>query len=134
MVNYDLPKSIDEYVHRIGRTGRVGNTGFATSFFDSKVDTGLAGSLVGVLSDSQQVFRYSNALMQGLLDIFSMQVVPNFLRMEAARNPEGHFGIYGSASVNGFGGRDIRNGNGRTGGSKFGLFNKIPVEEDDGWD
>lgn len=24
VINYDLPKSIDEYVHRIGRTGRVG--------------------------------------------------------------------------------------------------------------
>jgi len=36
VVNYDLPKdgNIDEYVHRIGRTGRVGNTGKATSFFD----------------------------------------------------------------------------------------------------
>jgi superfamily II DNA/RNA helicase len=34
VINYDLPESIDEYVHRIGRTGRVGNTGKATSFFD----------------------------------------------------------------------------------------------------
>ena len=136
MVNYDLPKSIDEYVHRIGRTGRVGNTGFATSFFDSKVDTGLAGSLVVVLSNSQQVCHHSdtNIVTESLIHIVPLQEVPNFLRMEAARNPEGHFGMYGSASVNGFGGRDIRNGNGRTGGSKFGLFNKIPVEEDDGWD
>lgn len=35
VINYDIPKSIDEYVHRIGRTGRVGNVGKATSFFDS---------------------------------------------------------------------------------------------------
>ncbi len=35
VINYDMPKSIDEYVHRIGRTGRVGNIGRATSFFDS---------------------------------------------------------------------------------------------------
>lgn len=34
VVNYDLPKGIDEYVHRIGRTGRVGNVGKATSFYD----------------------------------------------------------------------------------------------------
>merc|ERR1712080_770110 len=34
VVNYDLPKTIDESVHRIGRPGRVGNTGKATSFFD----------------------------------------------------------------------------------------------------
>ena len=55
MVNYDLPKSIDEYVHRIGRTGRLGNTGRATSFFDSQQDSGLAGDLVKVLVESQQV-------------------------------------------------------------------------------
>lgn len=34
VINYDLPKTVDEYVHRVGRTGRVGNTGKATSFFD----------------------------------------------------------------------------------------------------
>ena len=34
LINYDMPKSIDEYIHRIGRTGRVGNTGRATSLFD----------------------------------------------------------------------------------------------------
>lgn len=36
VVNFDIPKSIDDYVHRIGRTGRVGNVGKATSFFDSE--------------------------------------------------------------------------------------------------
>jgi ATP-dependent RNA helicase DDX3X len=24
VINYDLPKDIDDYVHRIGRTGRAG--------------------------------------------------------------------------------------------------------------
>lgn len=50
VVNFDLPKSIDEYVHRIGRTGRCGNTGKAVSFFDPAPDTPLARSLVKVLS------------------------------------------------------------------------------------
>lgn len=36
VINYDIPKSIDDYVHRIGRTGRVGNVGKATSFFDAE--------------------------------------------------------------------------------------------------
>lgn len=35
VVNYDLPDDIDEYVHRIGRTGRVGNRGLATSFYNN---------------------------------------------------------------------------------------------------
>ena len=36
VINFDLPSDIDEYVHRIGRTGRVGNIGLATSFFNDK--------------------------------------------------------------------------------------------------
>ncbi|CAE7659081.1 DED1 [Symbiodinium sp. CCMP2592] len=32
VINYDLPQDGDTYVHRIGRTGRIGNKGLATSF------------------------------------------------------------------------------------------------------
>lgn len=32
VVNYDLPRSADDYVHRIGRTGRAGASGVAISF------------------------------------------------------------------------------------------------------
>ena len=32
VVNYDLPTQPEDYVHRIGRTGRAGATGFAVSF------------------------------------------------------------------------------------------------------
>ena len=32
VVNYDLPRSADQYVHRIGRTGRAGQSGLAVSF------------------------------------------------------------------------------------------------------
>ena len=36
VVNYDLPNTIDDYVHRIGRTGRAGNTGAALAFVNEK--------------------------------------------------------------------------------------------------
>lgn len=36
VVNFDLPTNIDDYVHRIGRTGRAGNTGAALSFINEK--------------------------------------------------------------------------------------------------
>jgi len=36
VINYDLPNNIDDYVHRIGRTGRCGNTGTAHSFYNEK--------------------------------------------------------------------------------------------------
>ncbi|KAF4691440.1 hypothetical protein FOZ60_015437 [Perkinsus olseni] len=32
VINYDLPNNIDDYVHRIGRTGRAGNLGTAIAF------------------------------------------------------------------------------------------------------
>jgi ATP-dependent RNA helicase RhlE len=32
VVNYDLPRSADDYTHRIGRTGRAGESGVAISF------------------------------------------------------------------------------------------------------
>jgi ATP-dependent RNA helicase RhlE len=32
VVNYDLPRSPTDYTHRIGRTGRAGETGVAVSF------------------------------------------------------------------------------------------------------
>ncbi|VDP26870.1 unnamed protein product [Heligmosomoides polygyrus] len=53
VVNYDLPGDIDEYVHRIGRTGRCGNTGRATSFFTEK-NRALARDLSQLLGESNQ--------------------------------------------------------------------------------
>ncbi|MDO8489349.1 MAG: DEAD/DEAH box helicase [Candidatus Omnitrophota bacterium] len=32
VINYDLPQTYDDYIHRIGRTGRAGKTGFALTF------------------------------------------------------------------------------------------------------
>lgn len=34
VINYELPESYDDYVHRIGRTGRAGKTGIALTFVD----------------------------------------------------------------------------------------------------
>ena len=51
VINYDMPSSIEDYVHRIGRTGRCGNIGRATSFFDPTTDSPLARPLVKILVD-----------------------------------------------------------------------------------
>lgn len=53
VVNYDLPTDIDDYVHRIGRTGRAGNVGRATAFFNDK-NRPVANALVGLLQDANQ--------------------------------------------------------------------------------
>ena len=36
IINFDLPKCGEDYVHRIGRTGRAGALGIAISFASSK--------------------------------------------------------------------------------------------------
>jgi len=50
VINYDMPDDVDEYVHRIGRTGRVGNLGKATSFIDPEGDGDVMPKLVDMLT------------------------------------------------------------------------------------
>ena len=49
-----MPSSITSYVHRIGRTGRVGNCGKSISFVDSQYDHQLFSHLKQSLIDSSQ--------------------------------------------------------------------------------
>ncbi|CAG97833.1 DEAD/DEAH box helicase [Kluyveromyces lactis] len=53
VINFDLPNDIDDYVHRIGRTGRAGNTGVATTFFN-RGNKNVAKELVSLLSEANQ--------------------------------------------------------------------------------
>ena len=58
VINYDLPKDINDYIHRIGRTGRIGNTGKAISFFVRGTDDALARGLGKVLGDVGSISIY----------------------------------------------------------------------------
>ncbi|XP_077258318.1 ATP-dependent RNA helicase bel isoform X2 [Temnothorax americanus] len=53
VINFDLPGDVEEYVHRIGRTGRMGNLGLATSFFNHK-NHNLVRDLVNLLNEANQ--------------------------------------------------------------------------------
>lgn len=53
VINYDLPSDVEEYVHRIGRTGRMGNLGIATSFFNDK-NRNICADLVELLIETNQ--------------------------------------------------------------------------------
>ena len=53
VINYDMPSDIDDYVHRIGRTGRAGNTGLATSFVNEKCGN-IARDLQDTLKQANQ--------------------------------------------------------------------------------
>jgi superfamily II DNA/RNA helicase len=51
VVNYDMPKQVEDYVHRIGRTARAGASGSAMSLYTNK-DFMLAPELI-------KVYKYS---------------------------------------------------------------------------
>jgi len=42
VINYDVPRDVDNYIHRIGRTGRIGNTGIAITLVTPKEQNQLA--------------------------------------------------------------------------------------------
>ena len=51
--NFDMPKNIEDYIHRIGRTGRVGNKGKAISFYNEN-NKQIAVALVKELKKANQ--------------------------------------------------------------------------------
>ncbi|PIN04912.1 ATP-dependent RNA helicase [Handroanthus impetiginosus] len=53
VINYDFPTGIEDYVHRIGRTGRAGATGVAYTFFCDQ-DSKHASDLVKLLEGANQ--------------------------------------------------------------------------------
>jgi ATP-dependent RNA helicase DDX3X len=53
VIQYDLPSSMDDYIHRIGRTGRAGNSGVATAFFNDN-NRQIAGELHAYLTEHEQ--------------------------------------------------------------------------------
>lgn len=50
VVNYSFPLTIEDYVHRIGRTGRAGKTGVAVTFFVAANDKQRAGERFAVIA------------------------------------------------------------------------------------
>ncbi|KAH6892266.1 ATP-dependent RNA helicase ded1 [Thelonectria olida] len=105
VVNYDLPTDIDDYVHRIGRTGRAGNTGIATAFFN-RGNRGVVRELMELLKEANQE-------------------IPSFLETIARESSFGGGGRGGrSRGGGGRGGgnanRDFRKYGGGGGGGGFG--------------
>ena len=54
VINYDMPKEIEDYVHRIGRTGRNGKTGVATSFVNRDCSETFLLDLKHLLKEANQ--------------------------------------------------------------------------------
>eukprot|EP00111_Clytia_hemisphaerica_P018377 TCONS_00054335-protein len=54
VINYDMPEDIENYVHRIGRTGRSGKKGVATTFINKNSDESVLLDLKHLLIESKQ--------------------------------------------------------------------------------
>ncbi|CAN1145036.1 DEAD-box ATP-dependent RNA helicase 35 [Linum perenne] len=54
VVNYDMPAEIENYVHRIGRTGRCGKTGIATTFINKTQSETTLLDLKHLLQEAKQ--------------------------------------------------------------------------------
>eukprot|EP01017_Pseudomicrothorax_dubius_P006357 TRINITY_DN11797_c0_g1_i2.p1 TRINITY_DN11797_c0_g1~~TRINITY_DN11797_c0_g1_i2.p1 ORF type:complete len:408 (-),score=69.06 TRINITY_DN11797_c0_g1_i2:64-1287(-) len=65
VINYDMPKDIESYVHRIGRTGRCGKTGLATSFVNRSQDPTTLLDLKYLLMEAKQ---YVPSFLKSLKD------------------------------------------------------------------
>ena len=66
VINYDMPGNIEMYTHRIGRTGRAGKTGVATTFL--------------TLHDSDVFYDLKQMLIQN-----NSPVPPELARHEASK-------------------------------------------------
>lgn len=53
VINFDFPLNIEDYVHRIGRTGRGGAVGSSFTLF-TKDNERLAGDLIKILEECNQ--------------------------------------------------------------------------------
>eukprot|EP00808_Paulinella_micropora_P027199 g54691.t1 len=65
VINYDVPTSIDDYVHRIGRTGRAGHKGTAIAFVDESTR---------VLREIYDIFKESNQEVEPWFEKLVQQV------------------------------------------------------------
>jgi len=54
VINFDMPSEIENYVHRIGRTGRCGKTGVATTFINKDVEESILLDLKHLLIEAKQ--------------------------------------------------------------------------------
>lgn len=54
VINYDMPDDVENYVHRIGRTGRSGKTGIATTFINKANDESVLLDLKHLLMEAKQ--------------------------------------------------------------------------------
>ena len=107
VINYDFPTGVEDYVHRIGRTGRAGATGVAHTFFGDQ-DAKHASDLIKLLEGANQ------RVPDEIRDMASRGGGFGMSRRQWGSGPGGHDGGRGGHYDSGYGGRDGgRGGRGR---------------------
>ncbi|XP_075222224.1 putative ATP-dependent RNA helicase DDX43 [Lycorma delicatula] len=96
--NFDFPRNIEEYVHRVGRTGRAGKRGESISLI-TRSDWGSARELISILEEANQSVPE---------ELYSM--ADRFDAMKKKRAEEGGGGGFGKRG--GWGGRGGGGGGG----------------------
>ncbi|KAI1823686.1 P-loop containing nucleoside triphosphate hydrolase protein [Xylaria intraflava] len=136
VVNYDLPSmehgGIQEYIHRIGRTGRMGHQGLATSFYNDR-DEPMARQLTMILMETgQQIPDFLQAHKPDETDVSKLK-----FEYDSDEEDAGDGGAWGGNTVQTAGAGDSWGGNAtETAGGDDGWGNSTAAETpggNDGW-
>jgi len=63
IINYDVPRAVEDYIHRIGRTGRYDKTGVAITLV-SKQDTKIFNDIKSKVGKDLEIFEGSDSLKE----------------------------------------------------------------------
>ena len=116
VINYDLPKQAEDYVHRIGRTGRAGRSGLAISFAE--------------VNEYMAVHKIERYIGRKLPEVLIEGLEPTRKRNKnAERKPRGKGGFGGKRED----GRWGKGGNKKSFGDKHGSFKKDGAKREGGF-
>ena len=116
VINYDLPKQAEDYVHRIGRTGRAGRSGLAISFAE--------------VNEYMAVHKIERYIGRKLPEITIEGLEPTRKRNKnAERKPRGKGGFGGKREDSRWG----KGGNKKSFGDKHGGFKKDGAKREGGF-
>lgn len=128
VINYDLPKQAEDYVHRIGRTGRAGRTGIAITFAE--------------VNEYVKVHKIEKYIGRKLPELTIEGMEPTRKRKSAGGKPKGKGGWGDRKSggwrgdkkpaKEGFGGKSLGEGHKKDGFKKDG-FKKDGFKKSDGF-
>ena len=71
VINFDLPNNIEDYIHRIGRTGRCGNTGYSISFLNEYNRPIIKDLFFFLKKNNQEIPNWFEIIFHNLKDFYN---------------------------------------------------------------